>query len=97
MARWPVGAVGDAIGALTGGGTSSSGGTSGSKSRSQRIPFLVEGTTSDPRFVSDVSGSVIPTLMKQLGNLKVPDPAPGQNEPSGNPLGAIKDLFKKKR
>lgn len=85
------GAVGDVIGAITGGGKSSS------KSRSQRIPFLVEGTTSDPRFVADVSGSVIPTLMNQLGGLNVPDSAPGKHERSGNPVGAIKDLFKKKR
>jgi hypothetical protein len=86
-----IGAIGDVIGALT------SAGTSGSKSRSQRIPFLVEGTTSDPRFVPDLSGLVIPTLMSQLGNREVPGPAPGQHEPSSNPLGAIKDLFKKKR
>jgi len=86
-----IGAIGDVIGALT------SAGTSGSKSRSQRIPFLVEGTTSDPRFVPDLSGLVIPTLMSQLGNREVPGPAPGQHEPSSNPLGAITDLFKKKR
>lgn len=86
-----VGAIGDAIGALTGGKTSSS------KGRSQRIPFLVEGTTSDPRFVPDVSGSVIPTLMNQLGNLNVPGPETGQPERRSNPVGAIKDLFKKGR
>ena len=85
------GAIGDVIGAITGGGTS------GSNSRSQRIPFLVEGTTSDPRFVPDVSGLVIPTLMNQLGNLHVPGRAPGQPDGSGKPLGALKDLFKKRR
>jgi AsmA protein len=83
-------AIGAGIGALTGRGTSSR------KSRSQRIPFVVEGTTSDPRFVPDVSGSVIPSLMKQLGNLN-PAPASGQQEPSSNPLGAITDLFKTRR
>lgn len=86
-----VGAVGDVIGALT------RGGTGGSKGRSQRVPFLVEGTTSDPRFVPDLSGLVIPALMNQLGNLKVPGAASGQHEPSSDPLGGIKDLFKKKR
>ena len=85
------GAIGDVIGAITGGGTS------GSNSRSQRIPFLVEGTTSDPRFVPDVSGLVIPTLMNQLGNLNVPGRAPGQPDGSRKPLGALKDLFKKRR
>jgi len=90
-----AGAVGDVIGALTGGGKGS--GKSSGKSRSQRIPFLVEGTTSDPRFVPDLSGLVIPTLLNELGNLKVPGSGSGQHESSGNPLRAIKDLFKKKR
>jgi len=83
-----AGVIGDVIGALTGGGKSSS------KSKSQRIPFIVEGTTSDPRFVPDVSGLVIPTLLNQLG--PVSGPAPGPPERS-SPIGAIKDLFKKRR
>jgi len=83
-----AGVIGDVVGALTGGGKSSS------KSKSQRIPFIVEGTTSDPRFVPDVSGLVIPTLLNQLGT--VSGPAPGQPERS-SPIGAIKDLFKKRR
>jgi len=86
-----AGVIGDVIGALTGGGKSSS------RSKSQRIPFIVEGTTSDPRFVPDLSGLVIPTLLNELGNLKVPGSGSGQHESSGNPLRAIKDLFKKKR
>jgi len=85
------GVVSDVIGALTGGGTSST------DSRSQRIPFLVEGTTSDPRFVPDVNGLVIPTLMHQFGNLRVPGPARGQPEDNADPLRALGDLFKKKR
>ena len=83
-----AGVIGDVVGALTGGGKSSS------KSKSQRIPFIVEGTTSDPRFVPDVSGLVIPTLLNQLG--PVSGPAPGPPERS-SPIGAIKDLFKKRR
>ncbi len=85
------GAVGDVIGALTGGGSSSS------ESRSQRIPFLVKGTTSDPQIVPDVSGSAIPMLMNQLRNLNVPGPAPRQHKRHSNPLGALQDLFKKRR
>ena len=85
------GAVGDVIGALTGGGTSSS------ESRSQRIPFLVKGTTSDPRIVADVSGLAIPALLNQLPNLNVPGPTPGQHKRRSNPLGALQDLFKKRR
>jgi AsmA protein len=85
------GAVGGVIGALTGGGTSSS------ESRSQRIPFLVKGTTSDPQIVPDVSGLAIPMLMDQLRNLNVPGPAPRQHKRRSNPLGALQDLFKKRR
>jgi AsmA protein len=85
------GAVGDVIGALTGGGTSSS------ESRSQRIPFLVKGTTSDPRIVADVSGLAIPALMNQLRNLNVPGPTPRQHKRRSNPIGALEDLFKKRR
>jgi AsmA protein len=84
-------ALGDVVGALTGGGTSSS------ESRSQRIPFLVKGTTSDPRIVPDVSGLAIPALLNQLRNLNVPGPTPGQHKRRSNPLGALQDLFKKRR
>jgi AsmA protein len=85
-----AGALGAVIGAVTGGGTSSKHGGS------QRIPFLVTGTTSDPRFVPDVSGLVIPTLMSQFGNLKVPG-ARGQPEHESDPLRALAAAFKKKR
>jgi hypothetical protein len=83
-----AGAVGDIIGAITGGGKSSN------DSRSQRIPFLVKGTTSDPRFVADTSGMVIPMLNDQLGKLSVPGLTPGKQGHDSNPLGAIGDLFK---
>jgi AsmA protein len=84
-----AGALGQVIGAVTGGGTSRK------DSGSQRIPFLVTGTTSDPRFVPDVSGLVIPTLMSQFGNLKVPG-ARGQPEANSDPLRAFAAAFKKK-
>jgi hypothetical protein len=83
------GAIGDVIGAITGGGRSSS------DSSSQRIPFLVRGTTSDPRFIADTSGMVIPMLKNQLGNVDVPGLLSGKQRHGGNPFGAIGDLFKK--
>jgi AsmA protein len=85
-----AGAIGDVIGAITGGGKSSN------ESRSQRIPFLVEGTTSDPRFVADTSGMVIPVLKNQLGNLNVPGLLSGKRGHSSNPLGALVDQFMKR-
>jgi AsmA protein len=92
-----IGAVTGGVGAITGGiGAVTSGGMSGRDSRSQRIPFLVQGTTSDPRFVADVSGMVIPMLKSQLGNLNVPGLTSGKPGQSSNPLGALGDLFMKR-
>jgi hypothetical protein len=36
-------------------------------------------------------------LMDQLRNLNVPGPAPRQHKRRSNPLGALQDLFKKRR
>jgi hypothetical protein len=91
-----IGAVTGGIGAVTGGGTSRSDRRSQSDGRSQRIPFVVQGTTSDPRFVADTSGMVIPMLKKQLGNLNVPGLESGKQGHSNNPLGAFGDLFMKR-
>jgi len=85
-----AGVIGDVVGAFTGGGRRST------VSGSQRIPFLVKGTTSDPRFIADTSGMVIPMLKSQLGNLQVPG-FPGKQGRSSNPLGSLGDLFMKER
>jgi AsmA protein len=84
-----AGVIGGVIGAVTGGGMSST------DSRSQRIPFRVQGTTSDPRFIADTSGMVIPALKSQLGNLQVPGFS-GKQGGFSNPLGAFGDLFMKR-
>ena len=42
--------------------------------------FVVTGTTSDPRFVADTSGMVIPMLKNQLGNLNVPGLPSGKQD-----------------
>jgi hypothetical protein len=57
-----VGALNDVLGMFTGGGTNS-------QSKSERIPFRVRGTTSDPQFIPDVGGTVIQMLKGQLGTL----------------------------
>jgi AsmA protein len=84
------GVVGDVLGAFSGGG-----GKRSNHNESQRIPFRVTGTTSDPRFAADTSGMVIPTLKKQLGNLNVPGLPSGKQRQGNNPFGAIGDLFKR--
>ena len=59
------------------------------------IPFLIQGTTSDPKFVSDVQGMVSSQLKGGLGN------ALGNmkgNNPAGNsPMNALGGLFGKKK
>jgi hypothetical protein len=86
-----AGVVGDVLGALAGGGTSSK------EIRSERIPFFVKGTTADPQFAPDLSGLVIPTLMNQLGHLNVPGPTRGQVNRNDDRLRALGGLFKIKR
>ena len=73
-----------------GGGKSGGGGLA--------IPFLVQGTTSDPKFVPDVSGLAKEMLKSQLGSLTAPSQTGTQQQtPDQNPLGALGGLFKKKK
>ena len=51
------------------------------------IPFFIQGTTSDPKFVPDVKGMASGLLQGALGNKS------GQKQ---NPLGGVMGLFKKK-
>lgn len=82
-----AGAIGGILGQVGGG-----------KSGSLAIPFLVQGTTSDPKFVPDVSGLAKEMLKSQLGSLGAAPQsgAQQQNQPQ-NPLGALGGLFKKKK
>jgi AsmA protein len=84
-----AGALGGLLSQVTGGGKSG-GGTA--------IPFLIQGTTSDPKFVPDVSGLAKEMLKSQLGSLGAPSKT-GTQQPNQqqNPLGALGELFKKKK
>jgi len=79
-----------AIGELTGQGTVSPANELAFKMNASvggmGIPFLIEGTTSDPRFVPDVKGMAT-GLLKGLT---------GKNANQQNPLNGITGLFKKK-
>jgi len=59
-----AGALNEVLGMLTGDGAKSQ--IAKSQITGQRIPFLVRGTTSDPRFIPDVSGLVIQMLKGSL-------------------------------
>jgi AsmA protein len=63
-------------------------------SKGGAIPFFIQGTTSDPKFVPDVKGmasGVAGGLLQQT--LQGNQGTPGQN----NPLGGLTGLFKKKK
>ena len=70
------------------------GGANGAGGKGAQIPFLVQGTTSDPKFVPDVAGLARSMLKSQLSGSGQQTNA---NEPSSNPLGALGDLLKKKK
>jgi len=79
------------IGVLTGGGTVSPANDLAFKMNASLggldVPFSVQGTTSDPKFVPDVKGMAKGLLKGALGNQS------GQQ----NPLGGLTGLFKKKK
>jgi AsmA protein len=82
-----AGALGGMLGKITGGAAAIA-------AKGQRIPFLVQGTTSDPKFIPDLSGVALEMLKSQLGGLAAPAAAqPG----SSSPLSGIESLFKKKK
>jgi len=58
------GGAGGVLGALGGGGGGKNGGCKG---RGATIPFIIQGTASDPKFVPDVSGVAAGMLKSQLG------------------------------
>jgi AsmA protein len=85
-----AGALGGILGAVTGGG---SGGSEGLK-----IPFQIQGTTSDPKFIPDIGGLAKDLFKSQLGNLGGKS-SPGATK-AQNPADALSNLgglFKKKK
>jgi AsmA protein len=84
----PVGSAGSILGQVMGGG----GGASKCKS-STTIPFQIQGTTSDPKFIPDIGGLAAGMLKSQLGC--VGGAVPGGLSGAGvkqNPAGAIQQL-----
>jgi AsmA protein len=86
----PVSAVGGVVGKATGGGGGCKSGTA--------VPFQIQGTTADPKFIPDVGGAAASMFKSQLGcaaglgtnGAKAAGQAPGD---VGKALGG---LFKKK-
>jgi AsmA protein len=87
----PVGTAGSLLGKLGGG--------SSKNCKSQTtVPFQIQGTTSDPKFIPDVGGLAAGMLKSQLGC--VGGVIPGANATQSNPADAVQQLgglFKKKK
>lgn len=89
----PVSGIGGILGAIGGGKGNCKGAT---------IPFLVKGTTAEPKFVPDVGGIASSLLKSQLGCVGGSTTAgsKAQANPAANPenaVDAISGLFKKKK
>jgi AsmA protein len=97
---------GGAIGAMSG-ATSAvggilgrvSGGSSSTANRGQQVPFMITGTTSDPKFEPDMKGAAAGMLKGQLGNLTGRGGASSgdQQQAPANPLGGLGGLLKHKK
>lgn len=74
------------LGNATGAGTVSPSNALDFKMKADNIPFMIQGTTSDPKFLPDVKGMAGSLMQNALGNKT------GQK----NPLGGVSGLFKKK-
>ncbi|HEY2461357.1 MAG TPA: AsmA family protein [Candidatus Acidoferrum sp.] len=86
----PASGVGGLIGKFSGGGGNcKSGGTT--------IPFQIQGTTSDPKFIPDVGGLASGMLKSQLGCAGNLIPGKSQAGTPNNPLGQLGGLFGKKK
>jgi AsmA protein len=100
------GGLGGLLGGLLGQGSQPSaagqpGQARGSSER--RIPFLIQGTASDPKFLPDVGAMGSELLKTALGGINKPSDSkkdataqPDQQQ-NQNPLGGLGDLFKKKK
>jgi AsmA protein len=76
-----------ALGTATGAGTVSPSNALDFKMKADDIPFLIQGTTSDPKFVPDVKGMAGSLMQNALG---------GNKNGQKNPLGGVTGMFKKK-
>jgi len=88
-----AGNLGGLLGAVTGGGGSAC-------SEGLKVPFQIQGTTADPKFVPDVGGLAKDLFKSQLGCIGGKSPAGATKAQGQNPadaINAIGGLFKKKK
>jgi AsmA protein len=95
-----AGALGGLLGTVTGG--SVGGGGCSSSGGGLKIPFQIEGTTADPKFIPDVGGLAKDLFKSELGCLggkssASTTKAPGQGQNPADAINALGGLFKKKK
>ncbi len=64
--------------------------------QARRIPFLIQGTASNPKFVPDVQGLATEMLKSQFSGTGTGAQKDAQ-QPDSGPLGGLGELFKKKK
>jgi hypothetical protein len=95
-----AGALGGLLGSVTGGGGGGGGCSSGGGGL--KVPFQIQGTTSDPKFIPDVGGLAKDLFKSELGCLggrssSAATKAPAQGQNPADPISALGGLFKKKK
>jgi AsmA protein len=93
-----TGALGGLLGQATG-GAAGAGGCGSSSGGGMKVPFQIQGTTSDPKFIPDVGGLAKDLFKSELGCLGGKSTSTAnKNQPAGNnPVDALGGLFKKKK
>jgi AsmA protein len=89
VAGSPLSSTAGAIGKLTGGGGGCKSGTT--------VPFMVQGTTSDPKFVPDVGGLAANMLKSQLNCVGSAVPGTTKGQSPADAVGGLTGLFGKKK
>jgi AsmA protein len=87
----PVSGAAGMLGKMTGGGSGCKGGT--------KVPFMIQGTTADPKFVPDVGGLAAGMLKSQLGCVGGVSSGVTKGQTPAAAVSGLKGLFgqKKKR
>jgi AsmA protein len=90
----------------TGGGSSGSGGLGGLLSKvtgasgdcnsGLKVPFQIQGTTAEPKFIPDVGGAAASLFKSELGCLGGGSSSASGQQQKKNPLGALGGLLKQK-
>ena len=84
-----AGGLGGLLGKVTGGG--------GNCGSGLKVPFQIQGTTSEPKFIPDVGGIAADMFKSKLGCLGGSTPGAKSQPNANNPVDALSGLFKKKK